>query len=147
MVLAILFALFAKHHLKKGKGMATIAPMIVGIPIFRANCRQRFWYSLSRGINNTKLSNMQLTIFDTTEQQTSTQPPIVAIPCCVHGLVLGQVYKFNNQYFRCKRIRKSGINTFQLVDKNGNDVVKYDPRHGNVISDHGIRLISNKNML
>lgn len=90
---------------------------------------------------------MQLTIFDSTEQQTCTKTPIVAMPCCGVGLVLGNVYKYNNQYFRCNHIRKSGINTFQLVDEKGNDIVVYCSLQANVILDHGVRLISNRNML
>jgi hypothetical protein len=90
---------------------------------------------------------MQQNLFDSTQPKQAQSPLLLAIPCCVHGLVLGQVYKFNNQYFRCKRIRKSGINTFQLVDEHGKDIVKYCPRQANVILEHGIRLISNKNML
>ena len=74
---------------------------------------------------------MQLTIFNSPQPESDK-------PC------LNQIYKLNNQYFRCKRIRPSGINTFQLVDKNGKDIVEYCTRNPNVILDYGIRLITKK---
>ena len=73
---------------------------------------------------------MPLTIFNSTQAEGDK-------PC------LNQIYKLNNKYFKCKRIRGSGINTFQLVDEDGKDIIEYCTRNPNVILDHGIRLITN----
>ena len=53
----------------------------------------------------------------------------------------GHTYTINNQRFRCKKVRQSGLNTFQLVDDNGEDAVVYSPTQPNLILDYGIRII------
>jgi hypothetical protein len=61
--------------------------------------------------------------------------------------IIGKSYMLNDQIFKCIRIRKSGINTFQAVDDKGKDLIIYDTKSANVILDHGIRLISMNNFI
>ena len=51
----------------------------------------------------------------------------------------GNIYKLDNVYMKCVRIRKSKINTFQVCNKNG--VIKEPVYVGGLIADHGTRLV------
>ena len=54
----------------------------------------------------------------------------------------GSIYKLDNVYMKCIRIRKSKINTFQICDKNG--TVKDPVYSGGLIVDHGTRIVSKR---
>jgi len=54
---------------------------------------------------------------------------------------LGKTYWYNRQLLKCTKIRKSLVNTFQVVDEQGNDMVLHDPKNPGSITDHGVRVI------
>jgi len=39
------------------------------------------------------------------------------------------------------KARESGYNTYQVVDENGNHLIKRDKKHSHIIKSHGIRII------
>jgi hypothetical protein len=53
----------------------------------------------------------------------------------------GEVYEIDGQMMRCRKVRASGINTFQIIDKEGNDLVLRDEKNPGMIADFGIRVI------
>jgi hypothetical protein len=52
----------------------------------------------------------------------------------------GEIYRINGELMRCKKIRTSGINTFQIVDAEGNDLILRDEKNPGMIADFGIRV-------
>jgi hypothetical protein len=59
---------------------------------------------------------------------------------------VGKVYKLDDELLKCTKVRASGINTFQVIDESGKDLIKYtlDALGSTIIQDHGIRLIFNR---
>jgi hypothetical protein len=55
-------------------------------------------------------------------------------------LTEGAIYRISGELMRCKKIRDSGINTFQVVDTEGNDLVLRDEDSPGVVVDYGIRV-------
>lgn len=55
---------------------------------------------------------------------------------------LNKIYYYNRQHLKCTRLRKSGINTFQVVDEQGNDIILHDPKNPGTITDRGVRVIN-----
>lgn len=53
----------------------------------------------------------------------------------------GEVYEIDGQMMRCKKVRTSGINTFQVVDREGKDLILRDEKNPGMIADYGIRVI------
>ncbi len=51
----------------------------------------------------------------------------------------GSTYKLDNIYLKCTKVRKSGVNTFQVCDRSG--VIKEPVYVGGLIVDHGTRLV------
>ena len=51
----------------------------------------------------------------------------------------GNIYKLDNVYMKCVRIRKSKINTFQVCDRSG--IIKEPIYKGGLIADHGTRIV------
>ena len=56
-------------------------------------------------------------------------------------LEINKIYTINGQRMRLIRKRLTGINTYQIVDENDNDLVVYCTIEPNVIKKYGIRLI------
>lgn len=54
--------------------------------------------------------------------------------------VVGKIYRLASRRLRCLKVRDTGINTFELIDKAGNRI---QDRQGSMIYDHGLRLMSN----
>ncbi len=52
---------------------------------------------------------------------------------------VGSTYKLDNIYLKCTKVRKSGVNTFQVCDKSG--VIKEPIYVGGLIADHGTRIV------
>jgi deoxycytidylate deaminase len=55
---------------------------------------------------------------------------------------LNKIFTYKGQPIKCVKIRKSGINTFQVVDQTGNALIKRDEKNPGVITDCGIRVIT-----
>ena len=54
---------------------------------------------------------------------------------------VGSTYKLDNEYLKCTRVRKNGLNVFQVCDQFG--VIKPPVRAKNgFITDYGTRLVS-----
>jgi len=51
----------------------------------------------------------------------------------------GSIYKLDDTFLKCTKVRKSGVNTFQVCDKDG--VIKEPIYSGGLIVDHGTRLV------
>ncbi len=51
----------------------------------------------------------------------------------------GSTYKLDNVYLKCTKVRKSGVNTFQVCDRSG--VIKEPVYSGWLILDHGTRIV------
>lgn len=51
----------------------------------------------------------------------------------------GSTYKLDDIYLKCTKVRKSGINTFQVCDKYG--VIKEPVYIGGLIADYGTRIV------
>ncbi len=51
----------------------------------------------------------------------------------------GSTYKLDDIYLKCTKVRKSGVNTFQVCDKDG--VIKEPVYVGGLIADNGTRLV------
>ena len=53
---------------------------------------------------------------------------------------VGSTYKLDNEFLRCTRVRRNGLNTFQVYDQAG--VIKPPVRAKNgFITDYGTRLV------
>ena len=52
---------------------------------------------------------------------------------------VGSTYKLDNIYLKCTKVRKSGVNTFQVSDKFG--IVLEPIYSGDLIVDHGTRIV------
>ena len=53
----------------------------------------------------------------------------------------GSTYKLDNEYLKCIRVRRNGLNTFQVCDKAG--VIKEPVKAKNgFITDYGTRIVS-----
>ena len=54
---------------------------------------------------------------------------------------LHRTYKLDNEFLKCARVRRNGLNTFQVSDSNG--VINPPVRAKNgFITDYGTRLVS-----
>lgn len=53
----------------------------------------------------------------------------------------GDIYRIKGSLMRCKKSRTSGINTFQIIDEAGEDLILRDEHNPGVIEDYGIRVI------
>ena len=54
---------------------------------------------------------------------------------------VGSTYKLDNEYLKCTRVRKNGLNVFQVSDKAG--VIKPPVRAKNgFITDYGTRIVT-----
>lgn len=58
------------------------------------------------------------------------------------SIELNKTIIYKGQMVRCVKIRRSGINTFQVVSKDGKDLVIRDQENPGMIADHGIRIIT-----
>jgi len=52
----------------------------------------------------------------------------------------GTLYKLNNDYLVCTKLRKNGMSIFQVSDSNGNILPPIRAKNG-FITDHGTRLV------
>lgn len=59
---------------------------------------------------------------------------------------IGNIYLIKGQLYRCIKLRQNGINTFQKVDQHGDPIIIRSSKSLGTITDHGIRLISQKNI-
>ena len=55
----------------------------------------------------------------------------------------GTLYKLNNDYLVCTKLRKNGMNIFQVSDSKGNILPPVRAKNG-FITDHGTRLVFNR---
>lgn len=54
---------------------------------------------------------------------------------------LNKIYNYHSEYLKCVKIRKSGINTFHVVDIGSNDIIIRKENESGTIIDHGLRII------
>ncbi len=51
----------------------------------------------------------------------------------------GSTYKLDDRYLKCTKVRKSGVNTFQVCDRSG--IIKEPIYVGGLIADYGTRIV------
>ena len=54
---------------------------------------------------------------------------------------LNKTYNYHGELLKCIKIRQSGINSFQVIDFNGTDIILRNPKEPGSIVDFGRRLI------